>query len=126
MGQKLLTMSKMTRSCHDIVMWANVHPLCLYTTATSGIANVTHIMYTLSTESTMTMEQSWYKVMLIHVKIDPGQTVLIGTLLRSSSIVIVTFLTPKGPRVFQWKNGQNYPLLKNTLVIIFSTTFYCF
>jgi hypothetical protein len=74
----------------------------------------------------MTMEQSWYKVMLIHVKIDPGQTVLIGTLLRSSSIVIVTFLTPKGPRVFQWKNGQNYPLLKNTLVIIFSTTFYCF
>jgi hypothetical protein len=26
-------------------------------------------------------------------------------------------LTPKGPRVFQWKNGQNYPLLKNTLVI---------
>jgi hypothetical protein len=20
-------------------------------------------------------------------------------------------LTPKGPRVFKWKNGQNYPLL---------------
>jgi hypothetical protein len=35
-------------------------------------------------------------------------------------------LTPKGLRVFQWKNGQNYPLLKNTHVIIFSTTFYCF
>jgi hypothetical protein len=33
-------------------------------------------------------------------------------------------LTPKGPRVFQWKNGQKYPLLKNTLVINFSTTFY--
>jgi hypothetical protein len=27
--------------------------------------------------------------------------------------------TPKGPRVFQWRNGQNHPLLKNTLVIIF-------
>jgi hypothetical protein len=35
---------------------------------------------------------------------------------------IVTVLTSKGPRVFQWKNGRNYPLLKNTLVIIFSTT----
>jgi hypothetical protein len=35
-------------------------------------------------------------------------------------------LTPKGPRVFHWKNGQNYPLLKITLIIIFSTTFYCF
>jgi hypothetical protein len=31
-------------------------------------------------------------------------------------------LTPKSPRVFQWKNGQNYPLLKKTLVIIFSST----
>jgi hypothetical protein len=37
-------------------------------------------------------------------------------------------LTPKGPRVFQWKNGQNYPLLKNTPIIIFqplSTAFDC-
>jgi hypothetical protein len=35
------------------------------------------------------------------------------------------FLTLKGPRIFQWKIDQNYPLLKNTLVIIFSTTYYC-
>jgi hypothetical protein len=28
--------------------------------------------------------------------------------------MLVYILTPTGPRVFQWKNGQNYPLLKNT------------
>jgi hypothetical protein len=47
MGQKLLTMSKMTRSCHDIVMWANVHPLCLYTTAISGITKCCWLIYAL-------------------------------------------------------------------------------
>jgi hypothetical protein len=35
---------KMTRSYHDIVMWANVHPFCLYTTTTSKIANIAHIV----------------------------------------------------------------------------------
>jgi hypothetical protein len=37
--------------------------------------------------------------------------------------VVASNLAPKAPRVFQWKNGQNYPLLKNTPIIIFSTTF---
>ena len=31
----------------------------------------------------------------------------------------------EGPRIFQCKNGQNYPLLKNILGIIFLVTFYC-
>jgi hypothetical protein len=39
MGQKLFTMSKMFRSYHDIVMWANVHPLCLYTSTSFHFAN---------------------------------------------------------------------------------------
>jgi hypothetical protein len=43
MGQKLFTMSKMFRSCHDIVMWANVHPFCLYTSASFHFANPTSI-----------------------------------------------------------------------------------
>ena len=39
MGQKLFTMSKMFRYCHDIVMWANIHPLWLYTSASFHFAN---------------------------------------------------------------------------------------
>jgi hypothetical protein len=39
MGQKLFTMSKMFRYYHDIVMWANVHPFCLYTSASFHFAD---------------------------------------------------------------------------------------
>ena len=39
MGQKLFTMSKMFRSCHDIIMWTNVHPFCLYTSTSFHFAN---------------------------------------------------------------------------------------
>jgi hypothetical protein len=56
MGQKEFKMSKMSNSCHEIVMWANVCPFCLYTTVTSGIVNTAHIMNTIPTKSTMTME----------------------------------------------------------------------
>jgi hypothetical protein len=47
---------KMTRSCHDIVMWANVHPFYRYTIATSRITNIAHIVNTLSTDNALTIE----------------------------------------------------------------------
>jgi hypothetical protein len=39
MGQKLFTISKIFRSCHDIVMWANVHPFGLYTSTSFHFAD---------------------------------------------------------------------------------------
>ena len=50
-GPKLFTMSKMFRSCHDIVMWANVHSFCLYTSASFYFADSTSIPTNSSSKS---------------------------------------------------------------------------
>jgi hypothetical protein len=52
----LFTMSKMTRSCHKVVMRANVHPFWLHNIAINGIANIAHILNTFQIDSALTME----------------------------------------------------------------------
>jgi hypothetical protein len=56
MDHKLFTMLKMTRSCHDIIIWANVHPFYLHTTVTSSKSNTAHIMNNFPTDSILAME----------------------------------------------------------------------
>jgi hypothetical protein len=51
----MFIMSKMTRSCYDIVMWVNVYPFCLYSIATSRVANSAYIMIILSIDSALTI-----------------------------------------------------------------------
>jgi hypothetical protein len=46
----------MTRSYHDIVLWANARPFCLYTIATSRTTVIAHILNTLPTDNALTIE----------------------------------------------------------------------